>query len=94
MRKNIGKFDGDEVVQLYLRDVEASEKLPQKQLKAFKRISLKRGEIQTVSFRLSREDLSFWNSKNEFVIEPGIFQIKLGAASNDIRQEITFELNK
>lgn len=92
--KNTGKYDGDEVVQLYLRDVEASEKLPQKQLKAFKRMSLKQGEIQTVSFRLSREDLSFWNSKNEFVLEPGIFKIMTGAASNDIRQEITFELNK
>lgn len=92
--KNTGKYDGDEVVQLYLHDVVASEKLPQKQLKAFKRISLKKGEVQTVSFKLNREDLSFWNSKNEFVLEPGIFKIMLGAASDDIRQEITFELDK
>jgi beta-glucosidase len=92
--KNTGKYDGDEVIQLYLHDVEASEKLPQKQLKAFKRISLEKGEIQTVSFNLNREDLSFWNSKNEFVLEPGIYKIMIGAASNDIRQEITFELDK
>lgn len=92
--KNSGKYDGDEVVQLYLHEVEASEKLPQKQLKAFKRISLKKGETQSVSFELNREDLSFWDIKNEFVLEPGFFNLMIGAASNDIRQEITFELDK
>lgn len=92
--KNTGKYDGDEVVQLYLHNMETFEKLPQKQLKGFERISLKRGEVQTVSFKLSREDLSFWNHKNEFVLNPGIFKIMIGKASNDIKQEITFEVNK
>jgi len=59
--------------------------LPQKQLKAFKRLSLKIGETKRVSFALSRKDLSFWNDKNEFIIEPGEVQIMLGASSDDIR---------
>ncbi len=92
--KNTGLYEGDEVVQLYLRDMEASEKLPQKQLKNFKRISLDRGETQTVSFKLGREDLSFWNSKNEFVLEPGTFKLMIGASSDDIRQQITFEVEE
>ena len=90
--KNTGKFGGDEVVQLYLRQKSATVKLPQKQLKAFKRISLKIGETQTVSFMLCRKDLAYWNEKNEFVLEPGEFNIQLGASSEDIRQQITFRV--
>jgi beta-glucosidase len=54
-------------------------------LKAFQRINLKKGETKTVSFQLSRKDLSFWNEKNEFVMEPGEIQILIGASSEDIR---------
>jgi len=90
--ENTGEYDGDEVVQLYLRDLVSSVKLPQRQLKAFKRISLKKGEKQMVSFKLTREDLSFWNNKNEFVLEPGFFILLIGASSDDIRQKIAFEV--
>ena len=90
--RNVGQYDGDEVVQLYVKDVEASEKLPYKQLKAFRRISLKKGESQTLTFKLDRNDLSFWNSKNEFVLEPGMFNIMIGASSEDIRQQASFEI--
>jgi len=83
--QNSGKYDGDEVVQLYIQQKSAGLKLPQKQLKAFQRISLKKGETKTLSFKLSREDLSFWNEKNEFVMEPGEIQIIIGASSDDIR---------
>ncbi len=83
--QNSGKSDGDEVVQLYIHQKLATVKLPQKQLKAFQRISLKKGEIKTVSFQLCRKDLSFWNEKNEFVMEPGEIQILVGASSEDIR---------
>jgi beta-glucosidase len=90
--KNSGKLKGDEVVQLYLQQKSATVKLPQKQLKAFKRISLNIGETQTVSFRLCRKDLAYWNEKNEFVLEPGEFKIQIGASSEDIRQEVSFNV--
>jgi beta-glucosidase len=83
--QNSGKMDGDEVVQLYIQQKSVAVKLPQKQLKAFQRISLKKGETKTVSFELSRKDLSFWNEKNEFVMEPAEIQILIGASSEDIR---------
>jgi len=90
--QNTGKFNGDEVVQLYIHQKSDSLKLPQRQLKAFQRINLKKDETSTVSFKLSRKDLSFWNEKNEFVLEPGDIQIQIGASSDDIRQEIQFKI--
>jgi beta-glucosidase len=83
--QNTGKNDGDEVVQLYVQQKSATLKLPQKQLKAFQRIHLKKGEITTVQFKLSRNDLSFWNEKNEFTMEPGEIQLLIGSSSEDIR---------
>jgi beta-glucosidase len=83
--QNTGTFDGDEVVQLYVHQKSATVKLPIKQLKAFQRIGLKVGETKTVTFQLSRKDLSFWNEKNEFVLEPGDLQLLIGASSEDIR---------
>ncbi len=90
--KNSGKYDGDEVVQLYLQQKEASVKMPVRQLKAFKRISLKKDEIRTVSFVLCKKDLSYWNDNNEFVLDPGEFNIQVGSSSDDIRQEIKFNM--
>jgi beta-glucosidase len=90
--KNTGMFDGDEVVQLYLRQKEASVKMPVRQLKAFKRISIRKGEIQTVSFCLSKKDLSYWNNQNEFVLDATEFNVQVGASSDDIRQEIQFNI--
>jgi len=90
--QNAGKYDGDEVVQLYLQQKSTTVKLPQKQLKAFKRISLKKGETQTVCFTLSRNDLSFWNEKNNFVLESGEYHIQIGASSDDIRKEASFNI--
>jgi len=92
--QNSGKFDGDEVVQLYLQQKLASVKLPRKQLKAFKRISLGKGETETVNFVLSRKDLSYWNDKNEFVLEAGEFNIQIGASSDDIRKEVNINVTK
>ena len=91
--QNSGKYDGDEVVQLYLQQKLASVKLPQRQLKSFRRINLKRGEMQTVHFQLSRNDLSVWNEKNEFVLESGEYYIQIGASSDDIRQEVSFNVS-
>lgn len=90
--KNTGTFDGDEVVQMYLRQKEASVKMPLRQLKAFKRIRINKGEIRTVSFCLSKKDLSYWDNKNEFVFDSGEYNIQIGSSSDDIRQEVLFEV--
>jgi beta-glucosidase len=92
--KNSGKYDGDELVQLYLQQKEVSAKMPVRQLQAIKRISLKKDEIKTVSFALCKKDLSSWNDNNEFVLEPGEFNIQVGSSSDDRRQEIGFNMTK
>jgi beta-glucosidase len=92
--QNTGKYDGEEVVQLYLKYPDTTEIMPIKQLKAFKRIALKKGEKKNISFLLSREDMSFWNSRNEFVPEAGEYNILVGASSEDIRQKISFIVMK
>jgi beta-glucosidase len=83
--KNTGKRDGDEVVQLYIHDVLASVARPVMELRGFKRISLKAGQTQTVSFTLTPENLQMLNEKMKYVVEPGDFKIMVGAASDDIR---------
>ena len=90
--ENTGDFDGDEVVQLYLHHDRENEPMPLKQLKAFKRIFLKKGEKQTITFKLTREELSFWNNDNEFVLTSGIYDIMIGASSGDIRQSGSFNV--
>lgn len=82
---NIGKFDGDEVVQLYIRDEFASVAPPEKILKGFRRIHLKHNETQTVTFTLRQEDFCFINSNLEQVFESGDFTVMIGASSDDIR---------
>ncbi len=75
---NAGDRDGDEVVQLYLTDEKASTPRPIRQLEGFKRISLKKGEAQTVQFTLEPRQLSMINDKEKQVIEPGYFTISVG----------------
>lgn len=82
--KNSGEFDGEEVVQLYLRDLVGSVSRPVKELKGFKKIFLKKGETKTVSFEISEEDLKFYNSAIEFVSEPGDFEIYVGGNSTEL----------
>jgi beta-glucosidase len=84
--KNTGKRAGDEVVQLYVRDVEASVKRPKKQLMAFERISLPPGDTRTVSFTVSPERLGFWDEKRKaWILEPGAFEVMVGSSSTDVR---------
>lgn len=78
---NTGKYEGKEVVQLYLRDKVASIVRPVKELKRFKKINLKPGQKMMVSFTLSEKDLGFFNSEGEFVVEPGEFDIMVGGNS-------------
>ena len=83
--KNIGKFNGDEVVQLYIRDELASVSRPIKELKGFSRITLKVGEEKRVTFQLKPEDLSMLDKELKRVVESGDFRIMIGASSKDIR---------
>lgn len=83
--RNTGKYDGEEVSQLYLRDEYASVVQPLKQLKYFERFYLKRGEVKEVKFVLSESDFTIIDRNLKTVVEPGTFQVMVGAASNDIR---------
>ena len=76
---NNGQMDGREVVQLYLKDVEASVPVPNKTLVGFKNIDLKVGESQTVSFTVSPAQLSLIDGNFERVMEPGVFEFSFGA---------------
>jgi beta-glucosidase len=79
--RNSGARDGDEVVQLYIRDKVSSVTRPVKELKGFQRISLKPGESRTVSFTISPESLQMWNGAMQRVVEPGEFEIMTGNSS-------------
>lgn len=78
---NSGKRDGATVVQLYLRDQVASISRPVKELKGFKRVMLKAGESQTVTFPIDVDALKFWNARMQHVAEPGKFSVMIGLDS-------------
>ena len=90
--KNTGDRDGQEIVQLYIRDMVASIAQAPILLKAFERVELKKGESKTVTFNLTKQELSIYNAALEEVVEPGDFKVMVGAASNDIRLEGKFTL--
>lgn len=83
--RNTGKYDGEEVAQLYVRDEYASIVPPIQQLKHFSRFYLKCGEEKEVKFILSEADFALINKDLKTVVEPGSFQIMIGASSHDIR---------
>lgn len=85
--KNTGKYDGEEVAQLYMRDEYASVVQPMKQLKHFERFYLSKGEEKLIVFTLAEEDLSIINQGLEQIVESGTFQIMIGSSSDDIRLE-------
>lgn len=78
---NIGKYDGTEVVQLYVQDIFGSVTRPVKELKGFQRVPLKQGEKKTVTFSLPVEELAFWNIDMQKVVEPGEFNLWVGPSS-------------
>ena len=82
---NTGRRIGDEVVQLYLRDDEASVTRPVIELKGFQRITLKPGERRTVTFGLTPRHLSLWNLQMKRVVEPGTFTVSVGPNSVDLK---------
>jgi beta-glucosidase len=83
---NSGSWAGDEVVQLYVHQIKSSVKRPARQLRGFQRISLKPGAVQSISFTLPMEKLACWDeASHRFGVEPGNYEIMLGASSADIR---------
>ena len=90
--KNTGKMAGDEIVQLYIRDQASSVTRPVKELKSFKRISLKPNESKTVEFVLNGFDaLAFYDINMERTVEPGLFDIMVGPDSDNV-ESVTLEV--
>lgn len=89
--QNTGQRAGDEVVQLYLRDVLASVTRPVKELKGFCRVTLQPGEARTVTFRLPVALLAFYNLERQYVVEPGKIEVMVGSSAEDIRLRGEFE---
>lgn len=90
--KNTGKYDGEEVVQLYVSYPNSKVERPIKQLKGFRRLMIKKGETKTVDIELKADDLAYWNiDKHAFVTESGKVNLMIGSSSEDIRlnKEIT-----
>ncbi|MGX5690104.1 beta-glucosidase BglX [Arcticibacter tournemirensis] len=83
---NTGSKEGKEVVQLYIRDMVGSITRPVKELKGFRKINLKAGESQEVTFKITEEDLKFYNSDLKFVAEPGDFKVFIGTNSRDVKE--------
>jgi beta-glucosidase len=81
--KNTGEREGAEVVQMYIRDLFSSVTRPVKELKGFKKVSLKPGESVTVTIDITPDLLSFWDINMEYVVEPGDFEIMVGSSSRD-----------
>ena len=82
---NTGKYDGAEVVQLYMRDLVGSVVRPVKELKGFQKITLKTGESKKASFTITTGDLKFYNDNLKYDWEPGEFEIMIGGNSKDIK---------
>ena len=89
---NSGKFDGEEVVQLYLKDQVGSVVRPVKELRDFQKVFLKARASQKITFTIDKEKLAFYNAKLEWEPEPGTFEVQLGSSSTDIRLKDNFEL--
>jgi beta-glucosidase len=83
--KNNSNVDGEEVVQLYIRDVVGSIVRPVKELKRFTKVLVKAGQTLTVSFEITTADLKFYNDKLEYIWEPGDFKIMIGGNSRDAK---------
>ena len=84
--KNTGKYDGEEVVQLYVRDLVGSVTRPVKELKGFKKLMIKTGETADVTFSLKASDLAFFTKDMSFKAEPGDFKVFVGTNSVDCKE--------
>lgn len=82
--KNTGKVSGNEIVQLYIRDLVASITRPVKELKGIEKVFFQPGESKTVSFQLSPEELGFWGNDLTYKVEEGVFEIMAGGNPNNL----------
>ncbi len=88
---NTGMYDGEEIVQLYIRDLVGSVTRPVKQLRGFQKVFLKKGEFKPINFTLTNEDLKFYTLSMKYASEPGDFKVFTGPNSRDT-QETSFTL--
>ena len=91
--KNTGSREGDEIVQLYTRDVVSSVITYEKNLRGFERVNLKPGETKTIHFVLQPEDLEMLDVNMRWIVEPGMFKVMIGSSSEDIRLNGQFEIS-
>jgi beta-glucosidase len=89
--RNTGEYDGEEVVQLYIRDVTGSVVRPVKELKGFQKVLLKKGEAKEIRFTIGADDLRFYNDNLQYMYEPGEFKLFIGGSSADVK-ETAFKL--
>lgn len=89
---NTGKFAGEDVVQLYLRDRFASLVRPVKELKDFQKIKRDAGESKILRFTIDKEELSFYDQRLRWIAEPGDFDLMIGSSAADIRLADAFAL--
>lgn len=90
--ENNGLCRGDEVVQLYVNDVQSEITRPVKELKGFKRITLEPGKKKTIIFTLSATQLGFYNRDMKYIVEPGTIKVMMGSSSEDIRETGEFNI--
>jgi beta-glucosidase len=83
---NSGNMDGEETVQLYIRDLAGSVTRPVKELKGFQKVMLKAGESKAINFTITVNDLKFYNSNLQYVAEPGDFKLFIGTNSRDVKE--------
>ncbi|MBS3747588.1 MAG: fibronectin type III-like domain-contianing protein, partial [Wenzhouxiangellaceae bacterium] len=79
--RNTGGVAGEEVAQLYLRDLFAGISRPVRELKGFEKIALAPGEVKRVTFRLTGQELGYYDPSGAFVVEPGDFEVYVGGSS-------------
>jgi len=91
--QNTGKYAGEEVAQLYLRQMVAQPLRPIKELKGFQKAMLQPGETKTITFTIDKEKLAFYNEQLERITQPGEFRLMIGSASDDIRLQDSFFLS-
>lgn len=90
--KNAGNYDGEEVVELYVKDVTASQTRPMKELKGFKKVFIKKGETETVSIELDIKNIGFYTRKLDYIVEKGKFIVMMGTSSDSVLEtSITVE---
>ncbi len=89
---NTGQYDGAEAAQLYMRHNKASVKTPERQLKAFEKVFLKKGETKTVTMILPKSDFAILNADMQWVVEPGTVTLMVGSSSQDMRGEMELRI--